>query len=115
MRSGAARFRIKNSKARSLRHNFILASLLPLALKAMAKEIAKADLSQASSNGESLPSFEPDILAPHQYLKNCRRTNPAEPEKALMFAVLAEAVDTYQRFAFFDSPGGRLLFREAEA
>ena len=60
-------------------------------------------------------SFEPDVLAPQQYLKNYRRTNPAEPEKALILAVLAEAVDTYQRFAFSESSRGQALFREVEA
>jgi hypothetical protein len=78
-------------------------------LRDMAKEVVKATVSKASSL-----SFEPDILAPNQYLNNCQRTSPAEPEKALMFAVLAEAVDTYQRFAFSDSPRGRLLSREVE-
>jgi hypothetical protein len=73
----------------------------------MSKEIVKR-----TANKASLLSFEPDILAPNQYFRNCLRTSPAEPEKALMFAVLAEAVDTYQRFAFSDSPRGRLLFRE---
>jgi hypothetical protein len=76
----------------------------------MAKEIIKFTFSKASSL-----AFEPDILAPQQYIKNYRRTNPAEPEKALMFAVLAEAVDTYQRFAFSESCRGQALFREAEA
>jgi hypothetical protein len=81
----------------------------------MAKGIVNADLSQASSNGASLPSFEPDILASHQYLKTGQRTNPVEREKALMLAVLEEAINTYQRFAFSHSSRGRLLFREAEA
>lgn len=81
----------------------------------MAKEIVKPTLTKASSNGAAWLSFEPDILAPHQYLKNCQRTNPAEPEKALMLAVLAEAVDTYQRFAFSESWRGQALFREVEA
>lgn len=76
----------------------------------MAKQIIKPALNKASSL-----LFEPDILAPHQYLTNHGGTNPAAPEKALMFAVLVEAVDTYQRFAFSDSSRGRLLFREAEA
>ena len=61
-----------------------------------------------------LPS-EPDILAPHQYLKSYRCANPAEPEKALTLAVLAEAVDTYQRFAFSESRHRQALFREVEA
>jgi hypothetical protein len=81
----------------------------------MATEIVKPSVSKAFSNGSASLSFEPDILAPHQYLKNWQGSNPREPEKALMFAVLAEAVDTYQRFAFSVSPRGRLIFREAEA
>jgi hypothetical protein len=81
----------------------------------MAKEIVSSTLNKASSNGASLLSFEPDILAPQQYLKNYQRHDPAEAEKALMFAVLVEAVDTYQRFAFSNSPHGRLLFREVKA
>jgi hypothetical protein len=81
----------------------------------MAKEIIRPPLNKTSSNRSSSLSFEPDILAPHQYLKNCQRGSPAEPEKALMLAVLAEAVDTYQRFALSESSRGRLLFREAEA
>lgn len=67
------------------------------------------------SDRSSLLPFEPDILAPQQFLTSYRRRVPVEPEKALMFAVLAEAVDTYQRFAFSQSPRGRALFREAEA
>jgi hypothetical protein len=76
----------------------------------MAKETFKSPVNKAPSL-----SFEPDILAPNQYFRNCQRTSPAEPEKALMLAVLVQAVDTYQRFAFSDSPRGRLLFREVEA
>ncbi len=37
-----------------------------------------------------------------------------EPEKALMFAVLVEAVETYQKFAFCKSPRGQALFAEAQ-
>jgi hypothetical protein len=60
-------------------------------------------------------AFEPDILAPQQFITSYRRRVPVEPEKALMFAVLAEAVDTYQRFAFSPSSRGRALFCEAQA
>jgi hypothetical protein len=84
-----------------LQSNFILAWLLPVA-NCMGRNLA-AILS------------DPDILVSQQYFKNYRRANPAEPEKALMLAVLAEAVDTYQRFAFSDSSRGRALFREVEA
>jgi hypothetical protein len=43
-----------------------------------------------------------------------QRANLSIPEKALMFAVLADAVDTYQQSAFSDSPRKRHLFHEAE-
>lgn len=66
-------------------------------------------------NGPSLLPYEPDILASQQYLKNYRRARPGEPEKALMFAVLAQAVETYQKFAFSESPRGQALFREVKA
>jgi hypothetical protein len=76
----------------------------------MAKEIVKSELSQASSNGASLPSFEPDILPPHQYLKTCQRANPVEPEKVLRLAVLAKTIDTYQSFAFSTRPAAACFF-----
>jgi CheY-like chemotaxis protein len=60
-------------------------------------------------------ALEPDILAPYQYLKIRRRTEPAAPEKALMFAVLADAIETYQKFAAAKSSRGKTLFREVEA
>ena len=84
----------------------------------MAQQITKLTLDNPVSLRTKTPcpvSFEPDILAVHQYLTNYRRLNPAEPEKALMFAVLAEAVDTYQRFAFCKSSRGQAIFREVEA
>ena len=60
-------------------------------------------------------AFEPDILASQQYLANHCCSDPAEPERALIFAVLAEAVETYQKFAFSNSGRGTALFREAQA
>lgn len=82
----------------------------------MAKQITRLSLNNNHTLTQRAPvSFEPDILAPHQYLKNCRRTNPVEPEKALMFAVLAEAIDTYQRYAFAKSSRGHALFCDVEA
>jgi hypothetical protein len=59
--------------------------------------------------------FEPDILVSQKYLKVYRPTKEAESEKALMFAVMAEALQTYQKFAFSRSARGKALFREAEA
>jgi hypothetical protein len=63
----------------------------------------------------SLLPYEADILASQRYLKSYLRLTPIEPEKALMFAVLAEAVETYQRFAFSEALHNRRLFREAQA
>jgi hypothetical protein len=60
-------------------------------------------------------ALEPDILAPYQYLKSQRRTEPAAPEKALMFAVLADAIETYQKFAAAKSSREKTFFREVEA
>ena len=60
-------------------------------------------------------ALEPDILAAYQYLKTQRRTEPAAPEKALMFAVLADAIETYQKFTSSKSPRGKTLFREVAA
>lgn len=88
---------------------FHLVSLLP-ALGGMANDIIRFYWDRTS-----LLPYEPDILAPQRYLKSYRRTTLAEPEKALMFAVLAEAVETYQRFAFSKSRGKQRLFREAKA
>jgi hypothetical protein len=55
-------------------------------------------------------AVEPDILAAYQYLKTQRRTGPAAPEKALMFAVLADAIETYQKFAAPNRHMGKLSF-----
>ncbi len=63
----------------------------------------------------SLLPYEPDILASQRYFKSYRRVTPAEPEKVLLFAVLAEAVETFQRFAFSEAPHKRRLFLEAKA
>jgi hypothetical protein len=55
-----------------------------------------------------------DVLADLLYFKNHRRSDFAVPEKALMFAVLAEATETYQKNAFAKSARRQALFREVE-
>jgi hypothetical protein len=40
--------------------------------------------------------FEPDALLPIQYFETLRRRTPLEPEKRLMWAVLEDAIETYQ-------------------
>jgi hypothetical protein len=37
-----------------------------------------------------------------------------QPERTLLLAVLSEAIDTFQKFAFTKSSSGRKLFSEAE-
>jgi hypothetical protein len=50
-----------------------------------------------------------------QFYRANRRANPPEPERALLFAVLSEAIETFQKCAFNQSPKRQALFREAEA
>ena len=59
--------------------------------------------------------FEPDILVSEKYFKIYRLAKPAEAEKKIMFAVLVEALQTYQKFAFSGSARGQVLFHEAKA
>ena len=58
--------------------------------------------------------FEPDTLISEKYFKVYRLAKPAEAEKKLMFAVLVEALQTYQKFAFSRSGRAQALFHEAE-
>jgi hypothetical protein len=58
--------------------------------------------------------FQPDTLAVHEYMENCRRKTHLEPEKILMFAVLEDAVHCYRAYAFSSSSSSRRLYRDAE-
>ncbi len=58
--------------------------------------------------------FGPDILAEHLFFQAHRMKNAAEPERALLFAVLSEAVETFRKFAFSKSVRGQSLFRQAK-
>jgi hypothetical protein len=42
--------------------------------------------------------FEPDALLPVQYFETLRRKIPLEPEIRLMWAILQDAVDCYQKY-----------------
>lgn len=57
---------------------------------------------------------EIDVLASHKHFEVYRQTRPRKPERKLMLAVLVDAVQTYQKFAFSTSIRGQALFREAE-
>ena len=56
--------------------------------------------------------FEPDILAAPQFLRANRRRVPLEPEKALLFAVLSDAIETFRKSVLSKSGRGQTLFRE---
>ena len=58
--------------------------------------------------------FEPDVLVDRQYFHTYRTKHPSEPERALWFAVLSEAIETFRKFAFSKSARGQTLFRQAE-
>jgi hypothetical protein len=59
-------------------------------------------------------SFGPDVLGHLLHLRTHRRSELAVPEKALMFAVLADAVEMHQKYVFPTSRRRQFLFREAE-
>jgi hypothetical protein len=59
--------------------------------------------------------FEPDILAPFQYSNTNHRRDHFYPEEKLMFAVLTDAIECFQKYMSAKSRGCRKLFEEAEA
>ena len=57
--------------------------------------------------------FEPDVLLPAQYFAAFRREGGLERERMLMLAVLEDAIDCYQKYAYARDPRGRQMFDEA--
>jgi hypothetical protein len=55
---------------------------------------------------------EPDILASQQYY--AQGTSGRQPERSLMFAVLVDAVECFQKYLFLHDEYSNRLFREAE-
>ena len=55
---------------------------------------------------------EPDILASQQYYD--QETSARQPEITLMFAVLLDAVECFQKYALLDDEYATRLFRETE-
>lgn len=75
-------------------------------------------MDNSTSNEKPLSSalrFEPDILSGHQYFKIFRQKSFSEKEEKLMFAVLTDAIECFQRYADANTGRSRTLFREAEA
>ena len=58
--------------------------------------------------------FEPDILVDRQFFHAYRTKHTSEPERALLLAVLSEAIETFRKFAFSKSARGQSLFRQAK-
>lgn len=59
--------------------------------------------------------FEPDALLPAQFYAAFRGGSHVRGEKRLMLAVLQDALDCYQKYAFARDGQGRQLFVDAEA
>lgn len=59
-------------------------------------------------------AFQPDALAAHEYMGKLHSKQPFEPEKRLMFAVLDDAVRSYQTYVLAQASANKRLFRDAE-
>jgi hypothetical protein len=59
--------------------------------------------------------FEPDALLPAQFYAAFRGGSAVRGEKRLMLAVLQDALDCYQKYAFAKDGHGRQLFADADA
>ena len=55
-----------------------------------------------------------DTLAPEQFVQTCRRSAELEPEKALLLAVLEDAVGCLLKFHSARDRSGKRRFHEAE-
>jgi hypothetical protein len=58
--------------------------------------------------------FEPDALLPAQFYAAFRGGSAVRGEKRLMLAVLQDALDCYQKYAFAKDSHGRQLFSDAD-
>lgn len=59
--------------------------------------------------------FEPDILSGHQFFKIFRQKSYSEREEKLMFAVLTDAIECFQKYLGENSGRSRRLYGEAAA
>jgi hypothetical protein len=59
--------------------------------------------------------FEPDALLPAQFYAAFRGGTGVRGEKRLMLAVLQDALDCFQKYAFAKDIHGRQLFADAES
>lgn len=77
---------------------------------------AKTALARAAegTHEEAPAVFEPEVMLPLQYYEAFRRKHLLEGEKALMFAVLEDAIESYQRYLKSSTKSGQNRFRGAE-
>lgn len=59
--------------------------------------------------------FQPDILSTHQFSKVFRPKGHFAPEERLMFAVLTDAIECFQKYPEANNRRHRALFTQAEA
>ena len=59
--------------------------------------------------------LEPDVLTTFEYLKTHQRRDHLEPEIKLMFAVLSDAIECFQKFPDAKKGRYRKIFAETEA
>lgn len=55
-----------------------------------------------------------DSILPEQFLDTVRRSEPVEPEQALLLAILEDAIHNYGKFSFARDRAGEERFHEAE-
>lgn len=58
--------------------------------------------------------FQPDVLLPAQYLERTKKKSESMPERALMLALLEDAVWCFQKYLLVSNRKGRIFFKEAE-
>ena len=63
----------------------------------------------------SFSAFEPDTLTSYQFANVFRQKSHFGPEERLMFAVLTDAIECFQKYLGAQSGRCRNLFKEAEA
>jgi hypothetical protein len=68
----------------------------------------------AASNRSVASLFEPDILTTHQYLQVFHQKGQFEPEEKLMFAILSDAIECFQKHFGAQTRRCRALYGEVE-
>ncbi len=77
--------------------------------------MSKTTTAMARHSMLSSPFAEPDVLTPHQFFRVFRQKGQLDPEERLMFAVLTDAIECFQKYAGATGRRCRTLFSEAEA